>query len=144
METLDLESNSKIKVIGFDLDGTLYPLTDEIQGRIRGKIYEKVADAFNLSFEKAKKIFEEEYAKLMSGSRTIERIAGKYGKNINGSDIVQESLQEANILDLIKPNPELVEMLCRISKTRGLDLLTGSEYDFAIEKLNRVGIGVET
>jgi FMN phosphatase YigB (HAD superfamily) len=130
----------EIKAVGLDLDGTLYPSTDEIQGRIRGKIYEKLADHFGIPFDTAMALFEDGYDRLHSGSKTIAEISDKYGKPINGSEIVQDSLQEADILDLILPNPELVGMLERISQTKRLDLLTGSAYGFALKKLERLGV----
>lgn len=137
-----IRSNS-IVAVGFDLDNTLYPSTPEIQERIRGRIYQKIAGLFGISFEGAKREFEEEYTRLMSGSKAIGEIARKLGKKYDGSlDIVQEASQEANFLDLIKPNFELAEMLSRMRSQAGvgLDLLTGSEYDFAMDKLARIGL----
>lgn len=136
MEMLD---QTNIKVIGFDLDGTLYPLTREIQKRIRGKIYEKIAGLFDISLEEAERRFEEGYERIMSGSKVIEEIALGFGRRID-RDIVQESVEEADILNLIDANPELRDMLQRFSRERGLDLLTSSEYGFALEKLRKLGI----
>ncbi len=130
----------KVKVVGFDLDGTLYEVTPEICARMRGKIYEKMSDLFGISVENSSRLFEEKYAVLLSGSRAVNEIAQQFGKDVNGSDFVQDALQEADFLDLIEEDPRLIQMLYRLSKRKRLDLLTGSPYSFAFKKLNRLGI----
>lgn len=130
----------KVKVIGLDLDGTLYEVTPEIRARMRGKIYEKISDVFDISVENSRNLFEEKYAVLLSGSRAVNEIAKQFGKDINGSDFVQEALQEADFLDLIEENPRLSRMLYGLSKNKRLDLLTGSPYSFALKKLNKLRI----
>ncbi len=137
-------SLKNICVVGFDLDGTLYPTTSKIQQRVRGKIYEKLAFAFNINIGKAENLFEENYNGNFpwsySGSRTIEELARRYNKILNGSNIVQESLEQADILDLINPNQKLNEMLERLSNEYGLDLITSSAYKSAYNKLKKIGI----
>lgn len=137
-------SLKNICVIGFDLDGTLYPSTPKIQKKIRKEIYEKLASIFDISIKKARNLFEENYNGNFpwsySGSRTIEELARRYEKNLNGSDIVQESLEQADILDFIKPNLELKEMLGRLSNKYRLDLITSSTYKSTYDKLEKIGI----
>lgn len=130
----------KVKVVGFDLDGTLYEDTPEIHARIRGKIYEKMSDFFDISVENSKRLFEEKYAVLLSGSRTVNEIAQQFGKDVNGSDFVQDALQEAEFLDLIEENTRLSQMLYRLSKHKRLDLVTGSSYSLVLKKLKKLGI----
>ena len=40
-----------IKVVGFDLDGTLYPYTEEIQRRNREEIYGELSRILGIHFE---------------------------------------------------------------------------------------------
>lgn len=135
---------SSIRRIGFDLDNTLYPSTPEIQQRIRAKICEKLACALGLDVERVRVLFEENYngtySWSKSGSRTISEIARQYDKSIDGSGIVQDSIEEADILDLINPNQKLNEMLTRMSDRYNLDLITGSRRRICIPKLHRLGI----
>jgi FMN phosphatase YigB (HAD superfamily) len=135
---------SNIKVIGFDLDGTLYETTPEILSRVRGKIYEKLASSFDISLEKAKDLFEKNYNGTFSwscsGSKTIEELARKHNKTLNGADIVQKSTEQADILDLVNPNPGLNNMLKRLSNRFGLDLITSTSYSLAHGKLKKIGI----
>lgn len=138
------ESAREIRVVGFDLDNTLYHSTAQMQSRIRTQIYEKLAHEFSIPVEEARRLFEENYngnfAWGGSGSRTIKEIARQYGKEADGSSIVQESLEEADLADLIEPDPELVEMLKRLASNRRLDLLTGSRRSLCMSKLEKIGI----
>ena len=142
MEMLDQMTRNKIQVIGFDLDNTLYPSTAEMQKKIREKIYEKISDLFGIDYEEAKRKFEESYLKIKSGSRAIRGIAKEVGYcgEIDNLDLVQEAIQEADVLDLIKPNPKLKEMLLRLKKKLDLDLITGSSQNLILGKLSRLGI----
>lgn len=132
----------KISAVGFDLDGTLYSITPEIKKRQRFRIYERIAEEFAVSVESAEKLFEETYSVIGSGTKTIEVIAKNLRKPIPSGDFVQEALESADFLDLMRPNEELSKMLRRISQTRRLDVLTGSRYDFTLRKLDRIGINL--
>lgn len=129
-----------IKVIGLDLDGTLYPDTPEIQKRIRGKIYEKISQLCGILLEQSKNLFEENYRVIMSGSKTVAKIAQEHGKEVDEGSIIQDSLAEADILDLIEKNHYLNAMLERLAQKRDIDLLTSSEHNLALQKLSRLGI----
>ena len=63
-----------IKVVGVDLDGTLYSITPEIRKRQRKKIYEKISSEFGISLGKAEELFEDNYSRIQSGSKTVKRI----------------------------------------------------------------------
>jgi FMN phosphatase YigB (HAD superfamily) len=136
-------SKNNIRVIGFDLDNTLYPSTPQIQERVRGKIYTILANELGIQVEIARDLFEEAYEGnyewSKSGSRSTAHIAEMYGKVID-RDIVQEAFEQADFLELIQSNPELVQMFNRLSEERELDLITGSAHDMAMFKLARVGI----
>ena len=125
--------------IGFDLDNTLYPVTPEMQVRIRRRIYERISGLFSIPFEQARKEFEELYEKLNSGSKTIAQLAQQRKVTLQG-DIIQESLEEADILDFIFPNKELISMLERLSCSHRLALITGSALPIARKKLQKIEI----
>jgi len=144
MGTSEPRKLSDISLIGFDLDNTLYPSTEEMQARIRGKIYEKLSSHLGILVERARELFEENYNGVFkwshSGSRTIAEIGRQLGKTLDGSDLVQQSLEEADIVDFIQPNPALSEMLRRLSGQFDLDLITGSGKGLAVKKLDRLGV----
>jgi FMN phosphatase YigB (HAD superfamily) len=143
-----LENQQQIKVIGFDLDNTLYPHTPEIQRRIKEKIYKKTASLIGIQREDAREMFERLYnsegnSYSSSGSRTIEEIGKRYGKRVSkekGSEIVNGAVAEASILDLIEPNPPLKEMLRKLAGKMDLDLITNSSHYLTFAKLERIGI----
>lgn len=142
METSDRQNKkllSEIKIIGFDLDGTLYESTEEIQSRIRDKIYEKISLGFVVPFGQAKNLFEENYAITSSGSRTIKKLEEQFKIKLE-KDLIQNAIQEADVLDLIYENLALVNLLERLNKKYSLDLLTSGERNQAIRKLEKIGI----
>lgn len=133
----------RVELIGFDLDGTLYPSTPEIQKIIRTSIYQKISEIFDISLTQSQDLFEEYYAEHLSGSKAIDSLSKKLGKTID-RDIVQEAIEQADFLDLIKENKALQIMLKSLIRTRDLDLITGSSYNLSLQKLCRLGIPTET
>ncbi len=142
MEILDRQKKkilSEIKRIGFDLDGTLYPLTSEIQSRIRDKIYEKISLGFVIPFGQAKNLFEENYVTTSSGSKTIKKLEEQFKIKLE-KDLIKNAIREADILDLIPENPQVVTLLEKLTKKYSIDLLTSGRRDLALEKLEKIGI----
>jgi len=136
-----------IQVIGFDLDNTLYPSTDEMQGRIRKVIYERLAVEMDMPVRATEELFEENYNGNFqwshSGSRTIEELGRMVDRSLDGKEVVQQAIEQADILDLIQPNPELNKMLGRLKQDYDLDLISGTSYALVFAKLQRVGIEKE-
>lgn len=130
---------SKIKIIGFDLDGTLHPLTFESQLKIREKIYEKISVGLKINFDEAKNLFEEYYAITSSGSKTIKKLEERFQARLK-KDLIQDAIQEADILDLIQANPKLAILLEKLNGKYSLDLLTSGERNLAAKKLEKIGI----
>ena len=133
--SLDLKN---IKVVGFDLDGTLYPGTSEINGRVRDKIseyiFEKKPELESLL--NARAYFEERYQELESGLKILKEIGYK-----DTSEIINACLAQADVLDLIEENKYLEGRLKEIrNKYEELYLLTRSNEDLSLKKLERIGI----
>ncbi len=137
-------SLKNLNVVGFDLDHTLYPQTEESQKKIREKIYEKLATAMNIPFATAGELFEQEYASNnhwgKSGSRTIIELCASAGLDLDGKLIVQQAIEDADILEFIEPNPKLNEMLIKLKNRYWLDLITGTSQKLAYSKLERLEI----
>ncbi len=136
-----------IHILGFDLDNTLYPSTEQMQDRIRKEIYRKISEELGISIDASEKLFEENYNGQFpwsqSGSRTIEELGKRHDKQLDGKLVVQQSIEEADILDFINENPELTNMLERLNSRFGLDLITGTSYDLTFAKLRKLGIKTE-
>jgi len=127
-----------IRIIGFDLDQTLYPKSPEIDEAIQAYIYKKIADYKNCSLEEAKALFKSYYPKI-SGRKTLIAL------NIpNAVEIIDEAIAGADIENFLVPNPEVLELLKSIkTKYQNLSLITGSKSDLAYQKLKKLNIPAE-
>jgi FMN phosphatase YigB (HAD superfamily) len=130
---------SNIQVIGFDLDQTLYVKLTEIDNAIQKYIYERLALKLHISLKEAEEKFKELYqdGKGQTGSQTLETLG--FPKE-EARNIVQEALEKADIAQFLKPNPELNQLLERLSAKYTLDLITGSNFKIAMKKLDNLGI----
>lgn len=133
-----IDYKNTIKVIGFDLDQTLYPKSPEIDEAIQGYIYEKIAEYKQCSLEQADKLFNDLYqhGRGLSGSKTLAALGVP-----NGSEIVQEALENADIDKFLVPDNGIIEFLNAVKKQyRNIDLITGSRMPLAILKLGKLTI----
>lgn len=131
----------KIKVIGFDLDQTLYPKSSEIDEAIQGYIYIKIAEHKGCSESEARELFNNLYknGSGLSGGQTIKELGIS-----NGSEIVQEALERADIAKFLHPNNEIGLLLNKLKKQyHNVDLITGSGGGIARRKLESLKIPKE-
>ena len=63
-----------IKIIGFDLDQTLYPKSPEVNELIQIYLYKKISEIKKVSLLKAKKLFGDLYknGRGLSGSQSLK------------------------------------------------------------------------
>lgn len=124
-----------IRVLGFDLDQTLYPKSPEIDEAIQAYIYVKIAEHRGCSIEEGKKLFRSYYPKL-SGSKSLMALGVP-----NAHNIVQEALERADIDKFLTPNQDVHKLLYDLKKHFGsLSLLTGSNKPIAMKKLLKLEI----
>ncbi len=127
-----------IKSVGFDLDGTLYLLTPKMNNVVRDKISEKILEKNShlKNINNARMFFEQEYGKIQSATKILE----KFGYD-NASQIMDECLAQADILDLIPQNEILGKLFKKISmKYAEIYLLTSSPEELSLSKLEKIGI----
>ena len=126
--------------IGFDLDGTLYRSTPEMNDRIRTQIAEKILkrrpDLRDIST--ARIFFEKYYATLNSGSKVLKQVGYE-----NPKRVMEEYLATADILDLIERDDELVKTLEGLHNRYFQYLLTSSPEQLSLQKLECIGINPE-
>lgn len=131
---------TSIKVLGFDLDQTLYPKSPEIDEAIQGYIYQKIAAYKKCTRADASRMFRELYkdGSGMSGSEALARIGVP-----NGADVVQEALENADIEKFLQPNSEVQSLLVELRDAyAAVDLVTGSSLHVAEQKLAKLGISL--
>ena len=126
-----------IKIIGFDLDQTLYPKSPEIDNAIQKYIYVKISEFKKSSLKEAEKLFIKYYSVLQSGTRSLIEIG--FNENIAGN-IVQEALENADLTDFLKPNNKLIDLLNKLKAKYTLDIITGSNKENALKKLKSMNI----
>ena len=129
-----------IKVIGFDLDQTLYPKSPLIDEAIQIYIYHKISHAKECSIEEARILFNDLYqeGKGLSGSKSL-KVLGIEG----GTEIVQEALENADIASFLKPDKATVDLITQLSKRyQSVDVLTGSNKKNANIKMTKLGLPV--
>jgi FMN phosphatase YigB (HAD superfamily) len=131
---------SNIKVIGFDLDQTLYPKSPEIDEAIQGYIYEKISKKLSVDLAEAKIKFDNLYQKGrgLSGSKTL--ISLGFETDI-AKNIVQEALENAPIAKFLRPDQETIHLLEKIKNNYpSIDLITGSNKTNAMTKLEKLEV----
>lgn len=131
---------SQIKVIGFDLDQTLYPKSPKIDEAIQSYIYEKIANHKHCSLADARKLFTDLYkgGKGLTGSQTLVAL-----QIPNPKEIVQEALENADIAEFLAPDSEVLALLKLIKKQyQHMDLITGSILAIAKNKLAKLAIPI--
>jgi FMN phosphatase YigB (HAD superfamily) len=126
-----------IQAVGFDLDGTLYPGVPEIDNRVRTQISQKLMgkDPSLKNIEIARSFFEKRYLELHSGTRILAEVGYD-----NASEIMDDCLARADVLDLIKPNLELFDILEKLKEKYVVYLLTSSPKNLSLLKLEKLGI----
>lgn len=127
-----------IKVIGFDLDQTLYPKSSEIDNAIQQYLYKKISEHLNIDLKDA----EDKFTKLycggngLSGRKTLE-----YLKIPNADGLVQEALEKADISKFLSPDPEVISLLSDLkNRYKYLDIITGSNRSITLAKLEKLSI----
>lgn len=131
-------SHDGIRVIGFDLDQTLYAKSPEIDTAIQKYLYEQIALHKKCSVEDAQKLFTTHYPQL-SGSKTLALLGIP-----NASELVQEALEKADLTPFLNPNPPLNDLLRELKQKYGsLSLLTGSNTINLTQKLQKLQIPLE-
>ncbi|MBI1974577.1 MAG: HAD family hydrolase [Candidatus Zambryskibacteria bacterium] len=128
----------KIKVIGFDLDQTLYPKSPKIDKAIQEYICGKIAKKFNTDIDTAANKFRELYhMQGLGGTTSLIRLGFPPEE---ASNAVQEALENADIAQFLKPNQELIDLLNKLGSKYSLDVITGSNQKNTKTKLVHLNI----
>lgn len=136
MEAKYSEYFKGIKIIGFDLDQTLYPKSDEIDNAIQKYIWEKIAKKLEWSLERTGCYFRERYPKLSASQILIELGFSKE----EAKDIVQEALENSEISEFLKPDPKVRKLLKELKEKYKISLITSNSKENAEKKLKKLEI----
>lgn len=139
---MEPSSFNDIRVVGFDLDQTLYPKSPLVDEKIQSYLYRKISEHTDVSLAEGERLFKERYrdGAGMSGRVTLEDLGLP-----NASDLVQEALENADLASVLVPDPETNLFLTELrSAYEGMDLITGSNLEQTRKKLAALGLGIET
>lgn len=127
-----------VQRVGFDIDGTMYQRTSEIDLRIQRKIAEKLLlkKPGLKDVNGALEFFKKEYATGKKGGGSVLRDVGYE----DSGKVMDECIATANVVDLIKPDPKLVALVEELSQKYGLFVVTSNPRDVALRKLERLGL----
>jgi len=126
-----------IKIIGFDLDQTLYPKSPEIDDAIQAYIVDNIAQKNTCSRDEASRLFKNVYAHKGSGTKALMSLG--YSET-DGRAIVQTALERADLTPYLRPDPAIRALLSDLKQHYPLALITGSHRDIALQKLQTLDI----
>lgn len=131
-----------IKVVGFDMDGTLYKSLPEMDERIireaGKKVLEKNPDLG--SIEEAIEVYSKRSKELESGMRTLK----EFGYGENAPKVMAKVLEDADITDLIPEDEVLAEIIEEITKKYFTYILSTSPRVRGERKLKKIGINIDS
>lgn len=131
---------SDIKLVGWDVDGTLYPFNLDLNQVIEQEKMMSVAMALGVSVEHAQTEVDEAYQRLKSHTRVLNEFG------IDGEQFFVDLWQRLDLQPFIKPNPQLAKALLNIQKQSNLQqaLITNSNTLATVtKKLSLIGISPE-
>ena len=128
---------SGVRVIGFDLDQTLFPKAPEIDHKIQEYICERIAAEKGVGIAEAGRLFEERYrgGAGMTGNEALADLGLP-----NPVAIVQEALERSDISSLLTPDPATLALVRDLRHSyESVDLITGSGRTQTEKKLAALG-----
>ncbi|MEJ0053649.1 MAG: HAD family hydrolase [bacterium] len=131
-----------VRVVGFDLDQTLYPKSPDIDTMIQKYLYEKIAEHRGIALIDAELLFKELYrdGSGLSGRQTLESLGLS-----EASNLVQEALERADIAAVLRPDQTVNRFLAELRVScDGMDLITGSNLSQTQKKLAALGLSPES
>lgn len=131
-----------IRAVGFDLDGTLYAQTtqmdEEIANLIAAKVLLKLPELKNL--ETAKEFSEKKYRELESRKKTLESVG-----YTNAGEIMEEVFRTADNAQFLNKDERLIELLKEIKNSKEyVYLITTAPKHEAKKKLGKLGVSEAT
>jgi HAD superfamily hydrolase (TIGR01549 family) len=122
----------QLEYIVWDLDGTLYQISEEVSRKIQQKVWELIAEKRGISLKQAKELHQQLYAKLQSNTRTL--IAAGVEREL----VLRGDWHSQIQLEAIKPNSQLVKQVQALTRFKHI-INTNSSQKSAEKKLKKIG-----
>lgn len=127
-----------IKLVGFDLDQTLYEESPETHLAYREALYRMLGEHLGVSSDEAQRLFIEGYEKLASGTETVRALGIKDPEKF--SALVSNA---ANQHLFLKRDQKLIELFRYLKGRYLLFLITAGGEKSSYQKLERLGLSPE-
>jgi HAD superfamily hydrolase (TIGR01549 family) len=126
----------EIKLICWDLDGTLYPSNDKLKKKIELLIYQAVAGAQKINNTDAQELFLKKRSELKSSTKTLELLG------VPGSDFFVSTWDNIDLSEYIDKNIELADKFAKASEflVKHAILSNSNTQDQVVRKLKLIGI----
>lgn len=126
-----------IKVIGWDVDQTLYKDTKKSKSYFNNEIYKKVAKRYNVSLKKAKEIYTKKYKEIGSNTKAFIEL------DIGGKEGILEMLANTDYKKFLTKDKKLIQMFERLKSYRHI-ITTNNTHKGVTNILNTLGVPKET
>ena len=127
----------KIKAVGFDLDGTLYPSPDGVSEWIRGKLLQVVSEKMGWDVEKTRVEYGRKLDEIGSNTKTL----GEYG--LDGKKVFEQMWEEFPIEEFVERDEKLLTSLQELGKKYLVFLISNGGGGQILKKLQHLGIESE-
>lgn len=134
---MDQKAIMQIKAIGWDVDGTLFPLDAIPQEMMLNMMIAKVAEVNDWSLSRAEEEFSIAYEE--TGSRT--KALNKMG--VDGVGYFVEMWERVKLKKYLKEDTKLIELFDRLDRFRNFIISNSNTTDKIEEKINLVGLSCE-
>lgn len=124
---------NNIKVLIWDLDGTLYQDKPGLQKNFKKILYQKLAALWQVSFKEAKERFEKRQKNLKGITLSLVSFG------LNGYQLIEEVMKEVKFESFLKKDPRLKKMFKDLSRFDHF-LLTDNTKESASRKLKLLGL----
>ncbi len=132
-----IELFAQIKSVGFDLDNTLYQNNPEIDERIVSEIAKKILEFKPelKNLKNARGLCDQLYKETGSRTQSLKNLGLQ-----NAGEIVYQCMEQADFVDLIRPDKKVVQLIKDIRKKYSTFLITSTVSDMAISRLKKIGL----
>lgn len=129
---------SKIKMISWDIDGTLYPSAKALSQTINARLIEAVASHLKCGQKQASENFSKLVAKTKSNTKALDKLG------IDGHNFFTQVWDEINLSQHIKPDPKLKQLFQQLSFLQHSILTNSNTQHHIKKKLRLLGLSTKT
>lgn len=124
-----------IKVIGWDVDATLFKNPKSLFTHFKNESYKRVAKRHNLSPNEAKKLYTKTYKEVGSNTDTFIKL------DIGGRKGIRELLSKIDYSKFIKDDPKIRETFNKLKKFKHV-ILTNTSKKATLNVLKTIGLSL--